>query len=75
MTRKQQLTAIIAREGDGYVSLYPELDIASQGASIEEARVNLTEALELFFESADPDEIKTRLHDEVFVTRVEVSVG
>ncbi|HVC13190.1 MAG TPA: type II toxin-antitoxin system HicB family antitoxin [Burkholderiales bacterium] len=75
MTRKQQLTAIIAREGEGYVSLYPELDIASQGASIEEARVNLTEALELFFESADPAEIKSRLHDEVFVTRVEVSVG
>ena len=75
MTRKQQLTAIIARESDGYVSLCPELDIASQGASIEEAPANLTEALELFFESADPAEIKSRLHDEVFVTRVEVSVG
>ncbi|HXC40039.1 MAG TPA: type II toxin-antitoxin system HicB family antitoxin [Burkholderiales bacterium] len=69
------MTAIIEREGDGYVSLCPELDIASQGGSIEEARANLTEALELFFETADQAEIKARLHDEVFVTRVEVAVG
>jgi predicted RNase H-like HicB family nuclease len=75
MASKRELTAIIEREGDGYVSLCPELDIASQGATIEEARANLTEALELFFESADPGEIKARLHDEVFVTRVEVAVG
>ncbi|MGI0482038.1 type II toxin-antitoxin system HicB family antitoxin [Geminocystis sp. CENA526] len=46
----QQLTAIIEKEGDGYVSLCPELDIASQGDSIEKARNNLQEALELFFE-------------------------
>lgn len=45
---QKQLTAIIEREGDGYVSLCPELDIASQGDTIEEARVNLREALELF---------------------------
>ena len=75
MASKRQLTAIIEREGDGYVSLCPELDIAGQGSTIEEARANLTEALELFFESADPAEVKARLHDEVFVTRVEVVVG
>lgn len=75
MANTRQMTAIIEREGDGYVSLCPELDIASQGGSIEEARANLTEALELFFETADQAEIKARLHDEVFVTRVEVAVG
>lgn len=75
MAQHRQMTAIIEREGDGYVALCPELDIASQGASIELARANLKEALELFFESADPAEIKTRLHDDVFVTRVEVAVG
>jgi predicted RNase H-like HicB family nuclease len=72
---QKQLTAIIEREGDGYVSLCPELDIASQGDTIEEARDNLREALELFFESASPDEIAQRLHEEVFVTRVEVAIG
>ena len=61
----KQFTAIIEREGDGYVSLCPELDIASQGISIEEARENLKEALELFFETASPKEIKQRLHEEV----------
>lgn len=72
---QKQLTAIIEREGDGYVSLCPELDIASQGATIEESRQNLREALELFFETASPEEIRERLHEEVYVTRVEVAVG
>jgi len=72
---QKQLTAIIEREGDGYVSLCPELDIASQGVTIEEARDNLREALELFFETASPEEIQQRLHEEVYVTRVEVAVG
>jgi len=71
----KQLTAIIEREGNGYVSLCPELDIASQGDTIEEARTNLREALELFFAIASPTEIKTRLHEEVYVTQVEVAVG
>ena len=71
----KQLTAIIEREGDGYVSFCPELDIASQGESIEDARNNLKEALELFFEMASPTEIEQRLHEEVYVTRLEVAVG
>ena len=75
MRIKRQLTAIIEREGDEYVALCPEFDIASQGPSIEEARENLREALELFFETADPTEVDARLHDEVFITRVEVAVG
>ena len=68
MTRFQQFTAIIEREGDGYVSLCPELDIASQGDSVEKAKNNLLEALQLFFEVADSSEIENRLHTEVFVT-------
>ena len=70
-----KLTAIIEREGNGYVSLCPELDIASQGGSIEEARDNLREALELFFEAASPEEVNQRLHGEIFVTQVEVAFG
>ena len=56
-----KLTAIIEREGDGYVSLCPELDIASQGDSVEQARDNLREALELFFETASPEETRKEL--------------
>jgi predicted RNase H-like HicB family nuclease len=70
-----KLTALIERDGDGYVSLCPELDVASQGKTIEQARDNLREALELFFESASPEELKQRLRDEVFVTQIEVTVG
>jgi len=72
---KYKLTAIIEREGDGYVSLCPELDVASQGDTVEQARENLREALELFFECASEEEVKQRLHGEVYITQLEVVVG
>jgi predicted RNase H-like HicB family nuclease len=75
MKLAHRLTAIIEREDDGFVALCPELDIASQGASIEEARTNLIEALTLFFETASPSEVSGRTHNEVFITQVEVPVG
>lgn len=71
----RQLTAIIEKENDGYVALCPEVDVASQGDSITEARDNLKEALELFFEAASAQEISSRLHKEVYITQVEVAVG
>lgn len=75
MPNPLRMTAIIEREEDGFVALCPELDIASQGSSVEEARANLIEALTLFFESAAPTEVKERLNSEVFITQVEVPVG
>ena len=75
MSQHHIVTAIIEKEDDGYVSLCPELDIASQGDSVEEARNNLKEALDLFFETADPSEVKRRFRSEVFVTHLEVTVG
>ena len=71
----KQLTAIIEREGDGYVSLCPEIDVASQGATVQEASANLREAVELFFETASATEVQERLHDEVYITRLEVAIG
>ena len=70
-----KLTAIIEREGEGFVALCPELDIASQGDTIEEARSNLREALELFYETASKQEIERRLQNEVYITQVEVAVA
>lgn len=74
MKRRQQLMAIIEREGQGYVALCPELDIASQGGTVEEARSNLAEALESFFQQADASEVQSRLQSEVFITHLEVAV-
>ena len=71
----KRLTAIIQREGDGFVALCPELDVASQGDNVESARENLREALELFFQCASPEEIQRRTGDDVFVTQLEVSIG
>ena len=69
----KELTAIIEREGEGYVALCPELDVASHGDTIEKARSNLIEALELFYETASKAEVNHRFHQEVLVTRVQVN--
>lgn len=73
MTRT--FTATIWREDGGFVALCPELDVASQGNSVEEARENLKEAIELFLETAAPAEIVERLNTEIYITRLEVTVG
>lgn len=66
-----KLTAIIEREGTGFVALCPDLDIASQGDSVEDARDNLEEALKLFFETASSEEIEHRLpgDDDVVILK------
>ena len=69
----RRLTAVIHREGERFVALCPQLDVASQGDTIEAARDNLREALELFFECASAAEVQERLGTEVFVTQVEVA--
>ncbi|MEI6635795.1 MAG: type II toxin-antitoxin system HicB family antitoxin [Planctomycetota bacterium] len=73
MTRN--MTAIIHAEDGGFVALCPQLDVCSQGDTVEEARANLQEALELFFETAPSDEVIRRLSNEVYVTQLEVAVG
>ena len=60
MRQAKQLTYVIEKEGDAYVSLCPQVDLASQGYSVEEARKNIVEAIELFFELASPQEIMQR---------------
>jgi predicted RNase H-like HicB family nuclease len=75
MKQSRQLTAIIEREGSGYVATCAELDIASQGETVEEARRNLLETVELFFETADSSEVESRLSGEIFVTRLDVALG
>ena len=75
MKKTRTFTAMVEREGDGYVALCTELDIVSQGDTVEGARANLQEAIELFLETASPQEIEERLHPEVYVTHFEVVVG
>lgn len=47
--------AIITEETGGYVALNPEFDVASQGMTVEEALINLQEALSLYLEEAKTD--------------------
>jgi len=71
----KSLTAIIRKEDGGYFALCPELDVASQGDTIEEAKANLKEAVELFFECASKEEVDDRLGQESYVSALEVDVA
>ncbi len=73
MKRKIELTAVIEKEDNMYISLCPELDIASQGETREEAKSNLIEALELFYEMASEREIAKRLQNDLQITTVSVN--
>ncbi|MBN1940879.1 MAG: type II toxin-antitoxin system HicB family antitoxin [Candidatus Diapherotrites archaeon] len=64
-----RLSAVISKEENEYVALCPELDVASQGDSIEEALANLKEAVELYLE--DEKDIKLS-ESSPFVTTFEV---
>ena len=72
---KRSLTALLTREGDGFVSLCPEIDVASQGDTVEEAKMNLREAVELFIECAPPEEIARRMSTEAYISTLEVEVA
>ncbi|NOZ40357.1 MAG: type II toxin-antitoxin system HicB family antitoxin [Planctomycetes bacterium] len=71
----KRLTAIIQAESPGFVALCPELDVASQGDTIEQSLTNLREAVELFYECASETEIAAREGGDIFVTQLEVSIG
>ncbi len=71
----KSFTALFTREGDGFVALCPELDVASQGVSVEDAKKNLIEAVQLFFECASEAEVSQRLSSETFVSSMEVQVA
>jgi predicted RNase H-like HicB family nuclease len=74
-TMTRTLTAVLIREDQGFVALCPELDVASQGESVEEAKANLREAVELFFECASAEEVRDRLASESYVSTLEVSIA
>ena len=67
MNKKIELTAVIEKEDNVYISLCPELDIASQGETPEEAKSNLIEALELSYDTASENEISKRLQNDLLV--------
>ncbi len=71
----KNFTAIIQAEPPGFVALCPQIDVASQGDTIEESLANLREAVELFYECASPAEVASREKGEVFITQLEVSLG
>jgi predicted RNase H-like HicB family nuclease len=48
--QERDLQVVIYREGDGFAAQCLNVDVASQGATEAEARANILEALQLYFE-------------------------
>lgn len=67
-------SAIVEKEGRLFVALCPELDVASQGKTIDAALKNLKEAVALFLETASPKELKSHLMSRPLITTLEVTV-
>jgi len=68
--RTIRLTATVTRDGDWYVARCLDVEVASQGRTIEEALANLREALELYFEDEPAPEVS-----EPIVAPVEVKLS
>ena len=75
LAMKQVLTAILTREDGGFVAMCPEVDVVSQGDTVEEAKANLKEAVELFFECASEEEVRQRMASESYISAMEVQVA
>ena len=73
--KTRTFTAIVQKDGAGWTALCPDLEVASQGETIEHAMANLREAVELFFEVANPLEVERRLRSEIYLSQLEVQVG
>ncbi len=52
---ERTITASVWREGNWYVAQALDVDIASQGESVDDALANLREALELYFAPPRPE--------------------
>jgi len=69
---KYRFSALITKENDWYVARCPELNVTSQGKNVEDARANLTEAMELYLETWGlPEQLPSQA--ESFWTTVEIS--
>lgn len=70
----KKFTAIITKEENWYVAHCIELGVVSQGKTIEEAQVNLKEAVELYIESFDTEDLPERV-GEVILYPLEVAIS
>ena len=65
---KRAFTASVYKEGDWYIAQALDVDVASQGKTVDEALTNLREALELHFEPPLPTSAPELRRIEVEVT-------
>ena len=67
-------SAIIKKDGDWYVARCIEVDVTSQGKTIEESKANLKEAIELYMESFGEEIPPIEEEQDIIYTRMDVAV-
>lgn len=72
--KNMRFTAVITKEENWYVAHCVELGVVSQGKTIEEAKLNLHEATELYVESILSDELPTT-KDEILTYPFEININ
>lgn len=71
-----KINVVIEKDEYGYYAYCPELSgCQTQGDSVEEALLNIKEAVELYLETLPKDEIIVSLSKEIFTTSLEVQVA
>ena len=67
-------TIVLAREEEWFVATCLENNVASQGKTMEEAIENLKEAIELYYEDEDGEELILAKNRQVYVTTLEMAI-
>lgn len=68
----RQFLVVITKEDDFFVARCPELNVTSQGETLEEAETNIKEAIELYIESFGTEDLPQQV-SKPYLTLVEVA--
>ena len=68
----ESFTAVIKKGEKQFVALCPELDVVSQGYTVEQALFNLREAVELYIEEVG---IPERVSGDTIIVNFQIEVG
>jgi predicted RNase H-like HicB family nuclease len=73
---KGKVSIVIEHDAHGYYAYCPELrGCQSEGATFEEVRANIQEAMELYIETLTPQEWEAVVSKDIYTSAIEVSFG
>jgi predicted RNase H-like HicB family nuclease len=68
-----EFTAVVTQDGERFIALCPEFDMASEGSSVAESIANLRNAVEQFLKTADSAVVDWRHHEVVRIATFDLT--